>query len=52
MALRLTNGVTLQSQQVVIAAGYESQAWLPEPAAKNRSSYAFITDLVINLTFS
>lgn len=44
MALRLTNGATLQCQQVVMAAGYESQTWLPEPVAKNRSSYAFVTD--------
>ncbi len=44
LALTLTNGATLSCQQVVIAAGYESQAWLPEPVAKNRSSYAFITD--------
>ncbi|WP_018917900.1 NAD(P)/FAD-dependent oxidoreductase [Vreelandella zhanjiangensis] len=44
IALKLTNGATLTCQQVVIAAGYESQAWLPEPVAKNRSSYAFITD--------
>ncbi|WP_417421504.1 NAD(P)/FAD-dependent oxidoreductase [Halomonas sp.] len=44
IALTLTNGATLTCQQVVIAAGYESQAWLPEPVAKNRSSYAFITD--------
>ncbi|MGP9500450.1 NAD(P)/FAD-dependent oxidoreductase [Halomonas sp. AOP43-D1-4] len=44
IALTLTNGATLNCQQVVVAAGYESQAWLPEPVAKNRSSYAFITD--------
>lgn len=44
MALTLANGATLTCQQVVVAAGYESQVWLPEPVAKNRSSYAFITD--------
>ncbi|MGO2149431.1 NAD(P)/FAD-dependent oxidoreductase [Halomonas sp.] len=44
IALTLTNGATLNCQQVVVAAGYESQAWLPEPVAKNRSSYAFVTD--------
>ncbi|AVI62542.1 NAD(P)/FAD-dependent oxidoreductase [Halomonas sp. GFAJ-1] len=40
----LTNGVSLRCQQVVIAAGYESQNWLPESVAANRSSYAFVTD--------
>lgn len=44
IALTLTNGATLTCKQVVVAAGYESQTWLPEPVAKNRSSYAFITD--------
>lgn len=40
----LTNGASLRCQQVVIAAGYESQNWLPESVAANRSSYAFVTD--------
>ena len=40
----LRNGATLRCQQVIIAAGYESQTWLPEPVAANRSSYAFVTD--------
>ena len=40
----LRNGATLRCQQVIIAAGYESQSWLPEPVAENRSSYAFVTD--------
>lgn len=44
VTLTLTNGVILRCQHVVMAAGYESQGWLPEPVASNRSSYAFITD--------
>ncbi|MDQ7727760.1 FAD-dependent oxidoreductase [Halomonas sp. SpR8] len=44
VTLTLTNGATLRCQQVVMAAGYESQGWLPEPVAINRSSYALITD--------
>nr|WP_290693640.1 FAD-dependent oxidoreductase [Halomonas sp. UBA3074] len=44
VTLTLTNGITLRCQHVVMAAGYESQSWLPESVAINRSSYAFITD--------
>jgi len=40
----LRNGATLRCQQVIIAAGYESQSWLPEQVAENRSSYSFVTD--------
>ncbi|MGA9342573.1 MAG: FAD-dependent oxidoreductase [Rhodanobacteraceae bacterium] len=35
---------TLSAKHVVIAAGYSSQAWLSVKVARNRSSYAFITD--------
>ncbi|WP_404376983.1 NAD(P)/FAD-dependent oxidoreductase [Vreelandella aquamarina] len=42
--VRLRNGAMLRCQQVIIAAGYESQSWLPSPVATNRSSYAFVTD--------
>lgn len=44
VTLTLLNGAKLRCQHVVIAAGYESQAWLPKAVAVNRSSYAFITD--------
>ncbi|WP_226341456.1 MULTISPECIES: NAD(P)/FAD-dependent oxidoreductase [unclassified Halomonas] len=44
VTLTLTNGATLRCQYVVMAAGYESQAWLSESVAVNRSSYALITD--------
>ncbi len=44
VTLTLVNGAKLRCQYVVMAAGYESQVWLPEPVAVNRSSYALITD--------
>ncbi|MCP1314442.1 MULTISPECIES: FAD-binding oxidoreductase [unclassified Halomonas] len=44
VTVTLKNGATIRAGKVVMAAGYESQAWLPEPVAKNRSSYAFVTD--------
>lgn len=44
VTLTLANGAKLRCQYVVMAAGYESQAWLPEKVAVNRSSYALITD--------
>lgn len=44
--VRLTTakGPVLDAAHVVMAAGYASQQWLPGGLAKNRSSYAFITD--------
>jgi len=44
VTLRTSEGLQIQAGHVVIAAGYESQKWLKKPVAKNRSSYAFITD--------
>lgn len=44
VSLTLANGNHLRCQHVVMAAGYESQAWLPDKVATNRSSYALITD--------
>ena len=37
-------GAVVRARHVVVAAGYASQRWLPQSVAKNRSSYAFITD--------
>ena len=37
-------GAVIRARHVVVAAGYASQHWLPKAVAKNRSSYAFITD--------
>lgn len=42
--LRTDQGVSLRCQHVVMATGYASQQWLSERVARNRSSYAYITD--------
>ena len=34
----------IRARHVVIAAGYASQHWLKKSVARNRSSYAFVTD--------
>ncbi|MBS9403244.1 FAD-binding oxidoreductase [Halomonas sp. TRM85114] len=44
VTLTTADGVTLKCRHLVMAAGYESQTWLTQKVAKNRSSYAFITD--------
>lgn len=44
VTLALSNGAKLRCHHVVMAAGYESQTWLSESVAINRSSYALITD--------
>lgn len=44
VTLRTPEGFEIRSKHVVIAAGYASQKWLKQSVAKNRSSYAFITD--------
>lgn len=41
---RTSDGVHIQCQQLVVAAGYASQNWLRQRVARNRSSYAFVTD--------
>ncbi len=42
--LRTQDGPLLRAKHVVMAAGYASQQWLGADVARNRSSYAFITD--------
>ncbi|HEY6940252.1 FAD-dependent oxidoreductase [Dokdonella sp.] len=37
-------GASVRARHLVIAAGYESQRWLDARVARNRSSYAFVTD--------
>lgn len=37
-------GLRIHCRQVVMAAGYASQHWLDTRVARNRSSYAFVTD--------
>ncbi len=44
VTLRLDNGHRIRARHVVVAAGYASQAWLKQRVARNRSSYACITD--------
>ena len=38
------NGRTVRAKHLVVANGYEAQNWLKQSVAKNRSSYAYITD--------
>ncbi len=37
-------GIRINAKHVVFAAGYASQQWLPDQVARNRSSYAVISD--------
>ncbi len=39
-----TTGVRIRARHVVLATGYAGQQWLKQKVARNRSSYAFITD--------
>lgn len=39
-----TDGHCIRARHVVLAAGYASQQWLRWKVARNRSSYAFVTD--------
>lgn len=44
IALRTSEGHLVRAGHLVLAAGYASQQWLKQKVARNRSSYAFITD--------
>ena len=44
--LATDTGLAVRARHVVVAAGYEGQAWLPRAVARNRSSYAFVSDPV------
>jgi glycine/D-amino acid oxidase-like deaminating enzyme len=44
--LATREGIAIRARHVVVAAGYEAQAWLPRRLARNRSSYALVTDPV------
>jgi glycine/D-amino acid oxidase-like deaminating enzyme len=44
VTLRTTDGMRIDARHVVLAAGYESQHWLEQRVARNRSSYAFISE--------
>lgn len=40
----LANSTTVRTKHLVLASGYESQHWLDQKVARNRSTYAFVTD--------
>lgn len=42
--LRMQSGHEVRADHLVLAGGYGNQRWLSRPVARNRSSYAFITD--------
>ncbi|MBN8480414.1 MAG: FAD-dependent oxidoreductase [Xanthomonadales bacterium] len=42
--LRTDRGHRLRCRHVIVACGYESQAWIPQRVAANRSSYALVTE--------
>lgn len=42
--LHTTHGAVVRAKHLVMAAGYESQRFIGQQVAQNRSSYAFITD--------
>ena len=44
VTLVTTEGLRIDARHVVLAAGYETQQWLHDRVARNRSSYAFISD--------
>jgi glycine/D-amino acid oxidase-like deaminating enzyme len=44
VTLRTADGFRIEAGHVVMATGYASQHWLRERVARNRSSYAFVSD--------
>ncbi len=44
VTLETSKGLQLRAKHVVLAAGYANERWLKPRVARNRSSYAFITD--------
>lgn len=44
LEIRTATGARVRAQWLVMAAGYESQSLLPQNVAKNRSSYAFVSE--------
>ena len=44
VTLRTRQGVALRARHVVLAMGYAGQRWLRKRVARNRSSYAYVTD--------
>lgn len=46
VTLRTAEGFRIDARHVVLATGYDSQQWLDQRVARNRSSYAFVSDPV------
>jgi len=44
VTLRLANDTSIRCKQLILAAGYEAQRHLDQGVARNRSSYAFVSD--------
>lgn len=44
VAVRTDHGFEIRARHAVLAAGYATQRWLKQRVAKNRSTYAFISD--------
>ncbi|HEX7992188.1 MAG TPA: FAD-dependent oxidoreductase [Stenotrophomonas sp.] len=42
--LRTADGLRIECKHLVVAAGYAAQHWLRQRVARNRSSYAFVTE--------
>lgn len=42
--LRTADGVCVRAAHAIVAAGYAGQHWIQQRLARNRSSYAFVTD--------
>lgn len=42
--LRTADGLRIECRHLVVAAGYAAQHWLRQRVARNRSSYAFVTE--------
>ncbi|WP_242108776.1 NAD(P)/FAD-dependent oxidoreductase [Luteimonas aquatica] len=46
VVLRTPEGATVRARHLVLATGYAGQQWLKQNVARNRSSYAFVTDRI------
>jgi len=46
VTLRTDHGFEIRANHLIVAAGYEGQRWLKHRVARNRSSYAFVSDPV------
>lgn len=44
VVLRSADGARVDAGHVIVAAGYAGQRWIDRTVARNRSSYAFVTD--------